>query len=271
MNLVSVDGVTILDSNKNSAVELISILKEFEELPDQLHSLDAFLIDDVTADQATYQSLQKLLQARLMVLRGAVKFESVGEIPILQIPHNTLAISKTKATSTPSWVKLNEVTWTMGPELADLFEKKESACAASQKVFSRLSVNQLNFRPSNGTHTPRWNAEHMMGRELLFFSQIYHAVDSSIPILDLNPKQMPPDYQAAHTDWTGWEESMQMERVDAFTRRFAYLLDGMDLDDTATGSAFWTPRALLKQMETHYIEHTANVIKKQELQDWPEE
>jgi hypothetical protein len=63
---------------------------------------------------------------------------------------------------------------------------------------------------------------------------------------------------------------MQMERVECFTRRFAHLLDGMDLNKTAKGSAFWTPRALLRQMEAHYREHTANVVKKTELSDWPE-
>ena len=110
----------------------------------------------------------------------------------------------------------------------------------------------------------------MMGRELLFFSQIYNAVDPTIPVMDLNPKQMPEDYKFAHADWTGAEEGRQMHRVQAFTRRFAYLLDGMDLDKRAKGSRFWTPRALLKQMERHYSEHTANVKKKMELPGWPE-
>ncbi len=109
-----------------------------------------------------------------------------------------------------------------------------------------------------------------MGRELLFFSQIYHAVDPAIKIMDLNPKQMPKDYEFAHPDWTGEEEARQMLRVENFTRRFAYLLDGMDLDAKANGSRFWTPRALLKQMERHYTEHTANVIKKKQLEGWPE-
>ena len=62
-----------------------------------------------------------------------------------------------------------------------------------------------------------------------------------------------------------------MERVESFTRRFAYLLDGMDLNKTAKGSAFWTPKALLKQMDAHYREHTANVVKKKDLPDWPKD
>jgi len=114
------------------------------------------------------------------------------------------------------------------------------------------------------------SAEHMMGRELRFFSQIYQAVDPSIPVMDLNPKQMPADYQPAHADWKGTEEAMQMERIEAFTRRFAYLLDGMNTDEKAKGSSFWTPKALLKQMEKHDSEHTANVVKKKSLVDWPD-
>ena len=87
--------------------------------------------------------------------------------------------------------------------------------------------------------------------------------------MDLNPKQMPKDYKFAHEDWTGEEEARQIERVQKFTRRFAYLLDGMDLDKKAKGSRFWTPRALLKQMDRHYNEHSANVRKKMKLDEWP--
>lgn len=108
-----------------------------------------------------------------------------------------------------------------------------------------------------------------MGRELLFFSQIYRAVDPMIQEMDLNPKQMPKDYEFKHPDWSGEEEAAQTQRVQAFTRRFAYLLDGVDLDKKAKGSRFWTPRALLLQMDRHYNEHTANVRKKMELPEWP--
>ena len=109
-----------------------------------------------------------------------------------------------------------------------------------------------------------------MERELGFFSQIYEQLDSDIGHLNLNPKQMPDDYVAAHSDWTGTEEARQLERVRAFTRRFAYLLNGLELDKQAPGS-LWTPRGLLKQMERHYSEHTANVKKKFESPDWSTE
>ena len=136
-------------------------------------------------------------------------------------------------------------------------------------MFRQLGLTEMNFKPANGTHTPRWNAEHMMGRELLFFSQIYNAVDPAIPVMNLNPKQMPKDYVFAHEDWTGAEEALQIERVRDFTRRFAYLLNGMDLNRRAKGSRIWSPRALLLQMERHYKEHSANVLKKMKLEDWP--
>ena len=80
---------------------------------------------------------------------------------------------------------------------------------------------------------------------------------------------MPKDYKFAHPDWSGEEEAKQMLRVEKFTRRFAYLLDGMDLNKRPKGSR-WTPRALLRQMERHYAEHTANVVKKKQLEGWPE-
>ena len=147
---------------------------------------------------------------------------------------------------------------------------KEAACTASQEVFAKLSVAQMNFRPNNGSHTPRWNTEHMMGRELLFFSQIFHAQDESIPVMDLNPKQMPPDYVFRHADWTGAEEARQMQRVSSFTSRFAYLLKDLPLDEKPPGSN-WTLRGLLRQMDRHYSEHTANVKKKFELENWPKE
>ncbi|GAA5509469.1 DinB family protein [Novipirellula caenicola] len=189
---------------------------------------------------------------------------------VIRQTHNTFAVSHSGNKATQSQiVLLRDTAWTMPQPLAEEFAKMEQACRESQKVFAKLSVEQTNFRPENGTHTPRWNAEHMMGRQLLFFSQIYHAIDPAIPTLDLNPKQMPPDYEFAHPDWDGAEEARQMQRVSDFTRRFAYLLDGVELDTKAPGSRWPTLRALLKQMQRHYGEHTANTEKKFELPGFP--
>ncbi len=195
-----------------------------------------------------------------------------GDYGVVRPVGNTVAIAADQEGKgrKPSVVVPNYRPWQMPEQLSALFARKEAACRKSQAVFAKLSAKQMNFEPANGTHTPRWNAEHMMGRELGFFSQIFHEVDPAVPHIDLNPEQMPPDYQAAHPDWSGTEEARQMERVSAFTRRFAYLLDGLPLDERAPGS-FWTPRRLLAQMERHYDEHTANVTKKFELPDWPQE
>lgn len=155
--------------------------------------------------------------------------------------------------------------------LRELFDRMEAANRRSQDVFRKLSTAQLNFKPSNGTHTPRWNAEHMTGRQLLFFSQIYHALDPKIPVFDWNPAQMPPDYKARHPEWSGKDEARAMQRVDDFCRRYSHLLEGTALDAKPPATNWPSLRALLLQMERHYDEHTANVVKKFELPDWPKE
>ena len=186
------------------------------------------------------------------------------------VPHNSTAVAAA-ADGPPTLIALGDTPYEMSGELAALFKAKEAACEASREVFAPLSAAQMNFRPADGSHTPRWNAEHMRGRELLFFSQIYNALDPAVPVMNTNPAQMPPDYEAAHPDWSGQREAEEMRRVEAFTRRHAYLLDGLDLDKKAPGSRFWTPRGLLKQMDRHYAQHTANVKKKFEAADWPVE
>ncbi len=184
--------------------------------------------------------------------------------------HNTFAISATRPPFGRSQlVVLADKSWKMPDDLAEEFAAMDQACQDAQQVFAKLSTGQMNFMPADGTHTPRWNAEHMMGRQLLFFSQIYHELDPTIPAIDLNPQQMPPDYVAAHPDWDGAEEARQMQRVSDFCRRFAYLLDELDLDQRAPGSRWPTLRALFVQMHRHYQEHTANTIKKFELPGWP--
>ncbi|OUT56173.1 MAG: hypothetical protein CBB71_18390 [Rhodopirellula sp. TMED11] len=155
--------------------------------------------------------------------------------------------------------------------LSEWFDRMEAANRRSQEVFRNLSAKQMSFKPSNGTHTPRWNAEHMAGRQLLFFSQIYHALDPSIPVVNLNPRQMPKDYEPRHPDWDGKQEARFMQRVDDFCRRYAYLLEDMPLDRKPPATPWPSLKALLLQMERHYDEHTANVEKKFELADWPQE
>lgn len=239
-----------------------------------------------TVDGAQAAALVEQVQPRIVVpihyKTPALNFDLAGVDPflaalgstydIVRPVGNTLAVtaSEAKAESKSRVVVLNYLPWEMPEELAELFAKKESASAKTAEVFAPLSAKQMNFRPSNGTHTPRWNAEHMMGRELGFFTEIYANVDPAVAKIDLNPAQMPPDYEAAHPDWTGAEEARQIERVSALTRRFAYLLADLPVDEQAPGSR-WTPRKLLEQMARHYGEHTENVKLKFELTDWPQE
>lgn len=184
--------------------------------------------------------------------------------------HNTVAVTWTKKRPATRWIKITQKPWSIqGTELGKLFALKELSSAASRSVFKNLSVEQMNFVPGDGSHTPRWNTEHMMGRELLFFSQIYHAVDPAIAVMNLNPKQMPADYVAAHPDWTGQQEALLTLQVESFSRRFAYLLLDLPLDKKTEGSKMWSPRSLLKQMQRHYTQHTDNVKKKMKLSNWP--
>ena len=197
--------------------------------------------------------------------------EAVGDrYEVTRSTGNTFAVRDAEGDDDQSTrvVVLNYQPWKPTGDLAELLDKMETACRDSQKIFASLSAKQLNWSPPNGTHTPRWNAEHMMGRQMLFFSQIYAAKDSAFQAIDLNPQQMPPDYQAAHPDWDGAEEARQMKRANAYVRRFAYLLDGVDLDARAPGSR-WKLRALLRQMDRHFNEHTKNVEKKRGLPGWP--
>ncbi len=186
-------------------------------------------------------------------------------------PGNTLAVTADRGPSadSPHVVILKTRSWAMSAELVGLFERKEQAAAASAAVFATLSTTQMNHRPGNGTHTPRWNAEHMMGAEADFFTAIYQRVDPSLAALHLRPAQMPDAYHATHVDWTGREEARQIDRIQRLTRRFAYLLADLPLDEKPPQS-WWTVRGLLVQMQRHYDEHTANVTLKFELLAWPD-
>ncbi len=186
---------------------------------------------------------------------------------------NTLAVSTAGGATreNPQVVLLNYKPWNMPEEIATLLDAKEAASRLSQGTFHALRTDQLNHKPSNGTHTPRWNAEHMLSAELFFFSSVYAQADPAIAPIKLFPNQMPPDYVAAHPEWNGIDEAMQMQRVQDFTRRFAYLLDGMPLDKLPPGAPGFAGdlRGLFGLMENHYGEHTAHVHEKIEQEDWP--
>ena len=254
--VIDVDGVRITHMDDDTT-ELDSDAKALAEETDVLVIGSPHRSDK----PSNHSSAEKLIDSRIVI------FDSED-----QANGNTVAVSAGDRSQSTSRriIGLNSQPLTLPVELERLMAAKEASCNASQEVFAKLSTAQMNFRPGNGSHTPRWNAEHMMGRELLFFSQIFHAQDKAIPIMDLNPKQMPPDYVFRHPEWTGEEEARQMQRVAAFTSRFAYLLKDLPLDQKAPGSN-WVLRGLLRQMDRHYSEHTANVKKKFELENWPSE
>ena len=269
---VSVDGVRIVFVEASKIQDSASLVKEDA-------TIDLLILSATDASSLLESSVaefvkklgprQTLINLEEVTPEDLKKFATAIGAESHTVSHNTMALSSTSATPMRV-VALATKPWEMPPELNRLFTAMEDSNAASQEVFAKLSADQLNFKPKNGTHTPRWNTEHMMGRQLLFFSKIYHTQDSAIPAMDLNPKQMPHDYEFAHPDWDGKEEARQMQRVSDFTRRFAYLLDGMDVAKKAPGSRWPSLRALLKQMERHYKEHTGNTVKKFELPDWPQ-
>lgn len=275
---VFVDGVEIyfLDHDRNAMDRRMDRIRSerprAKKEPEGKNIASSYVVV-ATGDQFTAEFCNEYAETfkpYLMIVNASIK--EVGDSKVEALEHNTIGISlHDSQLKTTRFVSLETTPYEMSDEVEDLFAKKEASQKLSREMFAKLSVEQMNFKPANGSHTPRWNTEHMMGRELGFFSEIYHAVDPSIPVMNLNPKQMPKDYKFAHADWTGEEEARQMKRVENFTRRFAYLLDGMDLDKRAKGSRFWTPRKLLAQMERHYKEHSANVVKKMKLEGWPKE
>lgn len=159
--------------------------------------------------------------------------------------------------------------WEMPAEMKKLFDQMGEANAASRKVFEPLSAEQLNFQPGDGSHTARWNAEHLAGAQARFFSQLYHNIDPNIPVIDLMPKQMPKDYTPRHPDWSGKEEAEWMRRVNLFCVRYAGLLQDTELDAKLAGGPFKNLKGLLEGMPRHYKQHTANVVKKFDDPNWP--
>ncbi len=195
---------------------------------------------------------------------------------------NTFAVRKGQISSfaKPKLLLLKHKPWEMPKQLKALFHRKEHSARSCIPIYSNLSINQLNHKPSNRTHTVRWNIDHLTGRELLFFSQVYSSLDSMVPKLDQNPKQMPPDYVPQRPEWTGMEEAKHIERTLAFSRRFAYLLHDIDMDkkfrlsrfeDGETHEFYWNMSELCGRMEEHYAYHTEHVKRKFELPDWPTE
>ncbi|MEM6470602.1 MAG: DinB family protein [Planctomycetota bacterium] len=262
-------GTVIVDVDGVRLVVLSADADSFSKTPDLSGSVAILVV----LGKRTMKQASSIIDAAESLPFAAALWEEGSQLPgsvdAKSQPHNLFAASTSMPSGdTTRHFVLSASELTLRDEVADLFTKMNRANEDSQKVFRPLSSTQLNFRPSNGTHTPRWNSEHMMGRQLFFFSQIYHELDETIPVMNLNPKQMPKDYEAAKPDWNGFEEAEQMARVDAYCARFSYLLKDVPLDQRAPGSR-WTLRGLLRQMERHYDQHTANTVAKFSLPEWP--
>lgn len=274
---VALDGIRIMMSPVGGLAAIATDVESANDL--DLLILDVKPDDDLST-QPTIAAIAKLQPQQILLNaiselpspNTAAFLKAIGAKQLEGVGHNTIALSSNRGKSEEIRVlELSDQPWEMKGELLELFTAMDKSCRESQAVFSKLSAEQMNFKPSNGTHTPRWNTEHMMGRQLVFFSQIYNKLDPTIPVMNLNPKQMPPDYEFAHPDWDGAEEARQMQRVSDFTHRFAYLLADQDVNQKAPGSVWPTLGHLLKQMDRHYGEHTANTVKKFELPDWPKQ
>lgn len=284
MFLIEADGVRILHCGDLGQAKLT------DKQTQQIGQIDVLLIPvggvyTIGGEQAA--ALTEQLRPRFVVpihyktpalaidLEAADSFLAAlpTEFDRVEAIGNTLAVTTGRGPSVdqPHAVVLGYQPWKMPDELRDQFERMGTSSSKAQGVFSPLSTNQMNHKPSNGTHTPRWNVEHMSAMQLLFFSNVYSNIDSSIPGLDTRPKQMPPDYEAAEPTWNGAEEARRAQRVQAFTERFAYLLNGVDLDTLPKGAPRFVGSlsGLFKRMEDHWAEHTAHVKKKFELPDWP--
>ena len=161
--------------------------------------------------------------------------------------------------------------WEPSGELAALLEKLTDASKSSREVFQPLSATQMNWRPPNGTHTPRWNAEHLSATHLGLFSSAFAAIDPDHhKAVRINPKQMPDDYQPAHPDWSGAEQASQMKEIADYVNGFAYLLESKDLTEPLPNGR-WPLKRMFEIIAGHYDQHTANVRKKFELEGWPAE
>ncbi|TWT95313.1 DinB superfamily protein [Botrimarina colliarenosi] len=200
----------------------------------------------------------------LLVATGPVS-NTVAQEPVTELAVSTGA---TLSLPTPPNDKKG---WAPEGEFAELLERMGDATAASREVFKPLSATQMNWRPPNGTHTPRWNAEHLAATQLRLFSQVYAALDPDHHTeISIGPEQMPDAYVPAHPTWSGAQEAEQMERIGDYVRGFAYLLEDADLDKPVKGTR-WAPRKLMDLMVRHYGQHTANVEAKFTLPDWPKE
>ncbi|HRY68313.1 MAG TPA: MBL fold metallo-hydrolase [Phycisphaerae bacterium] len=196
-------------------------------------------------------------------------------MPFREVRGNTIAVARqaTKPDAKPGPVAVIACDFKPAKPGADMQAALESMRADRQALIDALgkvTKAQLDHKPSDGTHTIRWNFEHAAGAELNFFSQVYHAMDPEIPLIKWGPAQMPPDFKPRHPDWDSSEMVRYVQRTAAFTERFSYLLANTPADLKIEGTRF-SVQSLSKMMVGHYRNHTTKAVLKFKLPDWPKE
>jgi len=111
-------------------------------------------------DAAKCEKLIETFAPQILIVDKSIT--KVGEVEVEKVEHNTVAFSSSwKNDKKTQIISLGTEPYKMSDQLKDLFAKKEAACKDSRDMFAKLSVKQMNFKPANGTHTPRWNTEHI--------------------------------------------------------------------------------------------------------------
>ncbi len=197
----------------------------------------------------------------------------VGDIKTRKAIGNTTALIAGEKVDEdgPILIEHADAPWQMPDAMKQLYDDLDATSRRFTPVFEELSVNQMNHKPANGTHTPRWNIEHMASRQMFFITAAYYAADARFPHIQLDPKQMPPDYVARHPDWDGAEEARRVYRTNAFLRRFAYLYHDRDLDAPIAEGGRIRFAPIMRQVTRHWGLHTPNVQDKMKQDDWPAE
>lgn len=279
--LIETDGVRILHCGDLGQTSLTP--KQLEAIG----AIDVLLIPvggRFTIDGAAAASVTRQLNPRFVVpmhyktpdltidLADASAFvEAMGDSRVRTAVGNTLAVAVRTEDEEPGTkvVQLDYTPWQPPQHLADGLDRIAEAREALAELIEQMTPAQLDHRPSNGTHTVRWNAEHTAGAEMIFATIVFRDADPTFPLVRISPAQQPADYTPNHPDWSAAEEAAHMRRVGEFVERFAYLLDGVDPNEERYPVFFKSLNGLYELLANHYRSHHESVLKKFELEDWP--
>jgi len=239
-------------------------------------SLDALvLILDNDATENALAMIRALRPAQAALVGDADAIRRVLErVPMMyetvRMPGNTFAVAEPHPLESrvPLIVLLNDEPFEAEPELGALLDAMTASATTAARAFAPLTVEQLNHVPADGTHSPRWNPEHMAGQQIFSFLQFFSTKDSAFRIEDPRPAGTPAKYVAKNPDWTAQEVVREIERTQEFAMRFAYLLAEIDLD-AKPESGGWSLSTMLKRMQWHWGHHTGKLPSKMALPDWP--